>query len=1781
MLKQTHVLRALSSAGALGILTERIPAFQSLSEYGAILFIEERWSNDTVTISGLLALDTRKSIDALGVQIAFGTIASGELFLPFTLQLPAGSAKAAFFGASILSGLIDTQQLADDFDLDDLSDPDAFFGQFSGDFAQVALTFGPVPVRVEFSTEFLTPGRHIKDEAGDVIGVEAIDDAPTKISIGLGDATLAVSSAGVDLTLSGGVSVSLPPLMIAGTGLAIELNGVTVKLAEGPVLPALAALGPERGFDEQWRGLFAEEVTIWNLDKVFPSGPEGDAAEASDSRITASGMAIDSRGLTGTIGWQRTPEDDKRIALNSVDIAFDRAWYPTLTEASGRVALGDLGGDMVAFRAAMELNPFGADGAEWRLLGHVVDQAKGEPVALFEEPPTALLTALTVASVALGESDLALLLGALPVGAEANVLEVRSIAISSLSLSGTLNTNGFSLLASASLEAQVDIMVLAEPVELFVSIGDVAFGYDSDAGFTCKWKLTDGLNLIVPLEVDIGGAVTLERIGLRRLDDMTLAIELGVATDGVGDVAIGGLPNVVTLVYHQPTEGNLKGYFTYELSRDGQELTLLVPGTLYAKGVLKQSATSFPSLGEMPWGETLYANVTAYLVGNGTAIKPEHHLQKSSYMFALDVGILTATRQDGLKALVVSGDLSFKPGLPLGTTGTALYGIGLTYAQNAAPSTNEGDYTGWFLEKLPPYSTHAQKWTPTADAWGFGAAVILGSQPDDGRSWNVAAGLFLLLPGPVVMITGKGSMFSEPPELPKGETGNTISAPFAAAVALDFQRKRMSAELAAQINVMAGSQSLLKLQIPASIEASLEGSVDMELAIGSYADKKRRVRGKALGLYDISTYLVISTTGINNFPRQGKQLLGFSTAYGGSGGLSAGFSSSLVELRISVEAGFDIGVSFAPTPLLAGRLYIDGSILARVAFVSINVGVKTDLMVVAPEPFELSGSVSIRVGLPWPIPDIRFSGSMRIGAESKWPDDYPQATNEPIVQISLFPRPNGTANLENGESFDALILDENTVIDGVPVDAGILCSFRAPMGNVEQTIGLVATYADDLPGMVWEVASTGQNDKEDKLRYGWRHELTGIELREDGAAIEASASWDFKGMSGNTKTSDRSAPGEQADRRTLCLLAPLSAPVERRYGTGAEIFENVIEGWQPCEELPDEKAFRALFTIPDGLRFGIGPLRGPVAVPSDIWSTLDRHALFPGPNARIRYQAPVPGVAAMSPPFVLLRPLLWRRPAEFLVQVEHEIREQPFLISTPTALLGRQADIDALLAAKLDSPCGSLEIYIPNDGMSRMVMVAVRRGVTLDVRGEDGKRIETFKIPNAGFEKGKEDFWELQRILLPADSTTINMATLQLETLTPGVLGICGAVMLGAELFMPSEERQQAVERRRDGAVKMVADLGNLSSGWAAGSSNGLLKPNTEYELELTVKSYRARQIGENTVEKESGSGFTKTKHKVRFRTETDIAQPLAPRLSATSWAPNLILPYTVSTFPAANKVSYREESIEIELADAAAAGRIAAHGRKVMLRLRHESGRTVTEAADVILADAKEGHSELQDSIAAYIENQCCLSGKDPIWLSLRHRFATLLEAGKYEAELIAVDDGGQRPNSLLHRWRFCASRWETWQAHIVAHAPAPMVLPGSARQISSHISVTLTGSSQLQFDDALLDKVLHEISQIAPTAPSSKPMLYIPYYSDGVACLVIDGPEPILRGGETLILHHDGQPVPISGVVANVSGTRVAICLGNSVNKGQLELRLARNGKSGSIRAEIPMFPFIKEPL
>src|SRR5690606_24826616 len=108
-----------------------------------------------------------------------------------------------------------------------------------------------------------------------------------------------------------------------------------------------------------------------------------------------------------------------------------------------------------------------------------------------------------------------------------------------------------------------------------------------------------------------------------------------------------------------------------------------------------------------------------------------------------------------------------------------------------------------------------------------------------------------------------------------------------------------------------------------------------------------------------------------------------------------------------------------------------------------------------------------------------------------------------------------------------------------------------------------------------------------------------------GAAQEVKAGWGFKAASGN-------ASGGQGDRRELHLMAPLDAPVERRYGSGAEVLGNALQSWRPCDPPLDQKSLRVSYSIPPAkaLQVVTTSTRLPeYFLLADCWQNLEQHGL--------------------------------------------------------------------------------------------------------------------------------------------------------------------------------------------------------------------------------------------------------------------------------------------------------------------------------------------------------------------------------------------------------------------------------------------------------------------------------------------------------------------------------------------------------------------------------------------
>lgn len=1212
MTQRTRLLVHLQLLSGAGSTLGRVPGLAQLLGYAAVTDLVEVWDDDVVHLQGTASFDTAAEVELGGFAVGLGPPGSTELLVPFAVTLPAAPVSKLLAGLSVAAGLVEIGEVVDEFEGTDVQ---AEIDAAADALGEVAVRVGPVTARLDFPEEWLQRGELITDGDGTVVDVEAADDAPP-VSVSLGQLAFLVRSSApwVELDLdgpaSGDVPLELPPAIIAETGVALELRDVIWH--RGGDLPQQAV---DLGLADDWRGLLIGEAHVWGLDRLLPGLPGGDSidgaaegdpddADAGDA-VTALGFhdwVIDRDGVRGhvEIGF---PPSDEIVRPRRFGLEFDRSWWPVALRAEAGFDLGGLLGeteDVVDVVADLRLDPH-ADSGDRAELALTLRGSDDQALARLEgDALTAFGAACgTLALLAGGGggdvSDAGLLLGALAAldvaGDATGLAEWEQLAVE-----GASATVRRELVAVADggdtrarvLRVDVDVRLAASllptgdepiPIELGASRVSAALVLD-DVGdlhqprLTVDWAISDGLRVTLPSPVDVGGPVTITSASLRKTDDpAALVIELGVDPAGASDVAIGGLPDVVVITYL-----HADGAVDISLGRSGQQITLLVPGALYAEGSLQRSDDHEDPLGgDVAWGEVLRGELRAFLVADGDASGLDL-LKKDNYLFDLEIGLLSATSADGsLQAFVVTLDAGFRPGLPIGTSGASIYGLGLTFAQNGAPGAVDGDYASWFFgdepQFQPAYSTVGSKWVPQAGHWGFGASVTVGSQPDSGRSWNVGAGLFVLLPGPVIMVTGEGDLFAELPELPaEGGDPSEIDAAFAAVIVLDLLRDRFSLDLRGELERSAGGKQLLYARLPAAVRLDLRNPADFFVAIGQPERDGDPVQISALDLIDLSAYLVLSGKSFDLPLRDGDlELPGVALAFGGSGGLDKRFSAGPVSIELWALAGFDVGLSLS-VPLLAGQVWIDGGLAATAFGFGISMEANLTLLAIAPRPFYMQGTVRIVIDLPWFLPDIDFDAGLEIGGEAGWLADAP-ASPTPVESLSLWDRGAGSPAVLSADGGEAT---------GVPLDVVPELVFRVPVGNDTEDVAGVDMVGADAVDPVWELATTGENDDGRKEHLGYRHVLTRCVLRTaaDGEKVaDVCATWPEGTENGNTPSalammangSVGQAAGGQVARTKLRLLDPLAGTVEARVGIGAELTERRWAGWDPCDIPADDR----------------------------------------------------------------------------------------------------------------------------------------------------------------------------------------------------------------------------------------------------------------------------------------------------------------------------------------------------------------------------------------------------------------------------------------------------------------------------------------------------------------------------------------------------------------------------------------------------------------------------------
>jgi hypothetical protein len=400
---------------------------------------------------------------------------------------------------------------------------------------------------------------------------------------------------------------------------------------------------------------------------------------------------------------------------------------------------------------------------------------------------------------------------------------------------------------------------------------------------------------------------------------------------------------------------------------------------------------------------------------------------------ALEGSVLFGTKA-GTRFGYVALDAEFGSGIPVFSS-VSWFGAALLAGVNVAPDKtlagDQGDdftwYQHWYAPAPGPYSVmNARKWMPVDDGWAAGAGVTLGSS--DGKAWSLRALLAVVAPGPVIMVEGRLRILKtrEP------HTGPPRATTIRGLMVLDFDQGDFL--LALEVDYKLPDSGLL-MDVHAAGEVFYgHRPGDWHLAIGWPEPISRRVRAKALKLLEWDAYLVVSGRDIELAERT---FPGTALAAGYRTGIDKRGKWGPVKGVLAVWIAGDVAISFRPFYILA-ELSLHGEASIKVFGIGFELMLDALLALEAPVDGDdeyFGGKVRIKLGLPWPLPDIK----------KDIPFEWGDATGMPPP---ITPLVDG-AGVTPGYSVvgERLYERETGVVANVslPLDGRVSISFQRPM----------------------------------------------------------------------------------------------------------------------------------------------------------------------------------------------------------------------------------------------------------------------------------------------------------------------------------------------------------------------------------------------------------------------------------------------------------------------------------------------------------------------------------------------------------------------------------------------------------------------------------------------------------------------------------------------------------------------------------------------------------------
>ncbi|MEW5922821.1 MAG: hypothetical protein AB1746_02425 [Candidatus Zixiibacteriota bacterium] len=422
--------------------------------------------------------------------------------------------------------------------------------------------------------------------------------------------------------------------------------------------------------------------------------------------------------------------------------------------------------------------------------------------------------------------------------------------------------------------------------------------------------------------------------------------------------------------------------------------------------------------------------------------------------------------------------LELPVGIPLGSTGLAIFGMAGLFGYNASVTKakdeawfgNDNGSAG-FYKRLRVGITPDEKWTYRRNSLAFGAGLTFGTFPDNGFLVSAKALLIILIPGPVIIIEGRANILKE--------RGSLSEDPlFLMLAVLDFRVGTFLLNVSAKytlpdngliINIYGEAEAFFNFSNPGA----------WHFYLGKDQPVSKRIGATVFSLFKSNAFFMLDSRSVK---------MGAWIGYDANWK----FGPLRVILQASIE-GY-LRLSWKPVQAVASVILM-GKVELKAFGKGIGLSVSAEITVMTPNPWMLSGKFKVKINLPWPLPDPKATVKLTWGGEDHKPE-IPLTIGRFGVQHEKVTDKWELANYIDYGSNDGFYHGNRqesvpnwNELPVVPPDARPTISFTKPM---EDTIGFGDSNDSPPPA-------------EKSGEYQYNYKLTGIKLEKK--PISGSGSW--------------------------------------------------------------------------------------------------------------------------------------------------------------------------------------------------------------------------------------------------------------------------------------------------------------------------------------------------------------------------------------------------------------------------------------------------------------------------------------------------------------------------------------------------------------------------------------------------------------------------------------------------------------------------------------------------